>query len=75
MVDLKKTPFDAGAFLASAGPFFLAQGPHITLQYGELGGIWVPVTFDAIANVRILGEFTLAGLNIERSESLSADPR
>ncbi len=47
----------------------------MTLQYGELGGVWVPVTFDAIANVRILGEFTLAGLNIERSESLSADPR
>ena len=75
MVDLKKTPFDAGPFWPAPGPSFWLKDLHITLQYGELGGIWVPVTFDAIAKVRVLGEFTLAGLNIERSESLSADPR
>ena len=56
-------------------PSFWLKDLHITLQYGELGGIWVPVTFDAIAKVRILGEFTLAGLDIERSESFAADPR
>jgi hypothetical protein len=56
-------------------PSFWLKDLHITLQYGELGGIWVPVAFDAIAKVRFLGEFTLAGVNIKRSESLSAAPR
>ena len=56
-------------------PSFWLKDIHITLQYGELGGMWVPVTFDAIATVRFLGEFTLAGLNIVRSEALSAEPK
>jgi hypothetical protein len=50
-------------------PSFWLKGLHITLQYGELGGMWVPVTFDAIAKVRILGEFTLHGLSVQPSES------
>ena len=56
-------------------PSFWLKNLHITLQYGELGGMWVPVTFDAIATVRILGEFTLAGLSVQRSESKSVDPK
>ncbi len=54
-------------------PSFWLKNLHITLQYGELGGMWVPVTFDAIAKVRILGEFTLDGLSVRRSKSL--DPK
>ena len=45
-------------------PSLWIKGIHITLQYAELGGMWVPVSFDAIATVRFLGEYTLAGLNI-----------
>jgi hypothetical protein len=56
-------------------PSFWLKGLHITLQYGELGGMWVPVTFDAIAKVRILGEFTLDGLSVKPSESKSDDPK
>lgn len=56
-------------------PSFWLKDLHITLQYGELGGMWVPVTFDAIATVRFLGEFTLAGLSDRRSESKSVDPK
>ena len=56
-------------------PSFWLKNLHITLQYGELGGMWVPVTFDAIATVRILGEFTLDGLSVRRSESKSVDPK
>ena len=56
-------------------PSFWLKNLHITLQFGELGGIWVPVTFDGIATVRLLGEYTLAGLNLRPSESLSADPK
>jgi hypothetical protein len=42
---------------------------HITLQFAELGGVWVPITFDAIATVRLFGEYTLTGVNIRSSES------
>lgn len=56
-------------------PSFWLKDLHITLQYGELGGMWVPVTFDAIAKVRILGEFTLDGLSVKPSESKSDDPK
>jgi hypothetical protein len=45
-------------------PSIWIKGVHITLQYAELGGMWVPISFDAIATVRFLGEYTLAGLNI-----------
>jgi hypothetical protein len=44
-------------------PSFWIKDIHITLQYAELGGMWVPVSFDAIATVRLLGRFTLAGHN------------
>jgi len=48
-------------------PSFWVKDIHITLQYAELGGMWVPVAFDAIATVRLLGEYTLTGLNIRNS--------
>jgi hypothetical protein len=54
---------------------FWLKNLHITLQYSELGGMWVPVTFDAIATVRVLGEFTLDGISVRRSESKSVDPK
>jgi len=56
-------------------PSFWLKDLHITLQYGELGGMWVPVTFDAIAKVRILGEFTLDGLCVQPPEFKSVDPK
>jgi len=40
---------------------FWIKGIHITLQFAQLGGMWVPVSFDAIATVRFLGQYTLAG--------------
>ena len=36
-------------------PSFWIKNIHITLQFAELGGMWVPVSFDAIATVRLLG--------------------
>jgi hypothetical protein len=56
-------------------PSFWLKDLHITLLYGELGGMWVPVTFDAIATVRFLGEFTLAGLSDGPAESKSVEPK
>ena len=55
-------------------PSFWIKDIHITLQYAELGGMWVPVSFDAIATVRLLGQFTLAGLNVRSSEPPSPTP-
>ena len=55
-------------------PSFWLKNIHITLQFAELGGTWVPVTFDAVATVRLLGQYTLAGLTIRSSESPPAAP-
>ena len=46
-------------------PSMWIKGIHITLQYAELNGMWIPISFDAIATVRLLGEYTLTGLNIQ----------
>ncbi len=56
-------------------PSFWLKDIHITLQFAQLGDMWVPVTFDGIATVRFLGQYTLAGLNIRSSESLSTAPK
>jgi hypothetical protein len=73
---------DAGTFrirrIAGAparSPSFWLRNIHVTLQYAELGGMWIPVTFDAIATVRILGQYTLAGLDIRSSEFPSTAPK
>jgi hypothetical protein len=54
---------------AKSSSFWL-KDIHITLQFALRGGMWVPVSFDAIATVRFFGRYTLAGLNIQSSESL-----
>jgi hypothetical protein len=51
-------------------PSFWIKGIHITLQFAELGGMWVPISFDAIATVRFLGQYTLAGHNIRVPDPL-----
>ena len=56
-------------------PSFWIKNIHITLQFAELGGMWVPVTFDSIATVRFAGPYTLAGLNVRSSEPLSTAPK
>ena len=52
-------------------PSFWITTLHLTMQFAPLNGTWVPVSFDAIATIRFLGEYTLAVLNIPSSESLS----
>ena len=56
-------------------PSFWLKEIHVTLQFAQLGEMWVPVTFDGIATVRFLGQYTLAGLNIRSSESISTAPK
>jgi hypothetical protein len=56
-------------------PSFWITTLHLTMQFATLNGMWVPVSFDAIATIRFLGEYTLAGLNIPSSESPSTVPK
>ena len=56
-------------------PSFWITTLHLTMQFAQLNGMWVPVSFDAIATIRFLGEYTLAGLNIAFSESPSPEPK
>jgi hypothetical protein len=56
-------------------PSFWIKDIHITLQYAELNSMWIPVSFDAIATVRLLGQYTLAGLNIRATNQLSTEPK
>jgi hypothetical protein len=48
-------------------PSIWIKAIHITLQYAGLNGMWIPISFDAIATVRLLGEYTLAGRDIQTS--------
>jgi hypothetical protein len=56
-------------------PSFWIKDIHITLRYAELNGMWIPVSFDAFATVRLLGQYTLAGLNIRDTKPLSTEPK
>ena len=56
-------------------PSFWIKDIHITLQFAQLSGMWIPTSFDAIATVRLLGQYTLAGLTTQSSESLSTAPK
>jgi hypothetical protein len=40
---------------------------HITLQFAEVNQMWLPVSLDAIAMVRLLGHYTLTGVNISEA--------
>jgi hypothetical protein len=56
-------------------PSFWLKDVHITLQFAQLGDMWIPVTFDAIATVRFLGQYTLAGLNTRSSLFIATTPK
>jgi hypothetical protein len=53
-------------------PSFWLKRIHITLQFAQLKGMWIPTSFDAIATVHLLGQYTLVGHNIRSSDALSA---
>jgi hypothetical protein len=41
------------------------------LQFAQLKGMWIPTSFDAIATVRLLGQYRLVGHNIRSSDAPS----
>ena len=56
-------------------PSFWITTLHLTMQFAQLNGMWVPVAFDAVATIRFLGEYTLAGLNLPSAQSPSTSPK
>ena len=55
-------------------PSFWIKGIYITLQLGPFGNLWVPISFDAVGSVRVLGQFTLDGIDMQPSEPHAASP-
>jgi hypothetical protein len=45
---------------------------HLTLQFAEVNGMWISVSLDAIASVRLLGRYTLTGLDVEARPALTS---
>ncbi len=55
-------------------PSFWIKDIHITLQFADVNGMWIPTSFDAMATVRLLGRYTLAGLTIPARDPLPTAP-
>ena len=61
--------------LPAKSPSFWIKNIHVTLEFAKLGDMWIPISFDAIGSVRLLGEFTFTGLNIREPEPIAATPK
>jgi hypothetical protein len=53
-------------------PSFWVKDLHITVQYVDVNGMWIPVSVDAIATVRFLGIYSLSGLDLAPSIAASS---
>jgi hypothetical protein len=56
-------------------PSFWITGVHITMQFGEVRRLWIPISFAAIATIRFLGQFTISGLNVAADSATTIDPQ
>ena len=45
-------------------PSFWVKDLHITVQFASLDGRWLPVAFDATGNLRLLGLYSLSGVDL-----------
>jgi hypothetical protein len=55
-------------------PSFWIKGLHITVQFATVNGMWIPVSVDAIATVRLLGIYTLSGRDLAPPVAASSAP-
>jgi hypothetical protein len=53
-------------------PSFWIKDLHITVQFADENGMWIPVSVDAIATVRLLGIYTLSGRDVGSTSAASA---
>jgi hypothetical protein len=55
-------------------PSFWVKDLHITVQFADVNGMWIPVSVDAIATVRFLGIYSLSGLDLAPPIAASTAP-
>jgi len=55
-------------------PSFWIKDLHITVQFAAVNGMWIPVSVDAIATIRLLGIFSLAGHNLGPPAAVASTP-
>ncbi len=55
-------------------PSFWIKNIHITVQFAAVTGMWMAVSVDAIAAVRFLGIYTLAGHNLAPPVAVASTP-
>jgi hypothetical protein len=56
-------------------PSFWVKDLHITVQFADVNGMWLPVSVDAIATIRFLGIYSLSGLDLIAPIAVSGAPR
>jgi len=55
-------------------PSIWVENLHITVQFADVNGMWLPVSVDAIATIHFLGIYTLSGLDVAPSVASSSPP-
>jgi hypothetical protein len=55
-------------------PSFWVTDLHITVQFADVNGMWIPVSVDAIATIRFLGVYSLSGLDLAPPVAASTAP-
>ncbi len=55
-------------------PSFWIKDLHITVQLAAVNGMWIPVSVDAIATIRLLGIYTLSGRDLVPPIAASSAP-
>jgi hypothetical protein len=55
-------------------PSIWVEDLHITVQFADVNGMWLPVSVDAIATIHFLGIYTLSGLDVPPTSASSTVP-
>jgi hypothetical protein len=58
--------------MPSKNPSILIKDIHLTVQYADFHGSWLPVSFDAHARVLFVGIYSISAHNLEKSQLPSA---
>lgn len=61
-VDAKTLHIQRIEGVPAQNPSIWIKNIHVTLQFGDVNGMWLPISFDAIATVRFAGRYSLTGL-------------
>ena len=73
-VDAKTFRIRRAEGVPAKSPSIWIKDSYITLQFAEVNGMWISVSLDAIATVRLLGRYTLTGLYVGARNPASNTP-